>query len=122
MVTVKYEEYTNDFWRKEKKKEFGSIQEFIDWFFGLCDGKYKERISIPNPDRKDIWGDGPSCMEVNCMWTRNRSYWIHEIIEGGRIVFSDGTYTDRQKHWNEEIKQHCRDMMQRKNKPVFNFG
>ena len=54
MVTVKYEEYTNDFWRKEKEMTFGGMQQFIDWFFGLCDGRYKDKISIPNPDRKDI--------------------------------------------------------------------
>lgn len=123
MITVKYEEYTNDFFRQNRVRNFSSLSEFENWFFGLCDsGKYEDRISVPNPDRTDIWRDGPSRMEVNCMWTQSKCYWVHQIERNGTIIFSDGKHTDRQKHWNEETKELCRAMLERKAHPRFNFG
>lgn len=122
MVFVEYEEYTNDFCRNYMGKRFYSLSEFEDWFFALCDGKYEDKISIPDPDRKDIWGNGPSRMEVNCRRTQNKCFWVHQIENCGKIVFSDGKHTSGQKHWNEEIQNLCRHMLERKNTPRFNFG
>lgn len=122
MITVKYEEYTNDLIRRNMEKSFPSLRSFEDWFFDLCDGKYEDKISIPNPDRTDIWGDGPGRMEVNDMWTRDKCYWVHMISREGKIIFSDGKHTNYQKHWNDEMKEFCRGMLQRKNSPAFNFG
>ena len=123
MITVKYEEYTNDFIRQNKTKTFYSLSEFENWFFGLCDsGKFDDKIFVPIPERTDIWGDGPSRMEVNCVRTQNKCYWVHQIERNGAIIFSDGKFTDRQRHWNDETKELCRAMNQRKKKPVFNFA
>ena len=122
MITVSYEEYTNDIFRRPFTKTFGSLRSFEDWFFGLCDRDYDRYISLPNPDRTDIWKDGPSRMEVNCMWTQSKCYWVHMISREGKIIFSDGKHTSGQKHWNEETKQLCRDMLERKVHPRFNFG
>jgi len=105
MITVRYEEYTNDFIRRHLDKCFTSLRCFEDWFFELCDGKYEDKISIPNPDRTDIWGNGPSRMEVNDMWTRDKCYLVHMISRDGVIIFSDGKHTNQQK-----------------NAPTFNFG
>ncbi len=120
MITIKYEEYHNDYYRSNKSKSFYNLSEFKNWFFGCCKGKYEDRISIPNPD-SNIWSDGPSCLEVNCVWEEGFTYWVHEISKDGGIIYSDGNYTNRQKHWNEETKQMCRDMLERKKKPIFNF-
>lgn len=122
MIHVKYEEYTNDYCRRYMDKRFYSLGEFEDWFFSMCDGKYEDKIFIPNPDRKDIWGDGPSRMEVNCMWTKNKCFWVHQIEDGVKIVFSDGKHTNGQRHWNEELQNLCRHMLERQKKPRFSFG
>lgn len=121
MITVFYEKYYNDNHRNFKEESFCSYDQFIDWFFGLCDGKYSEDISIPNPDR---WAymEGPRGFNCNCVWTKGFTYWIHMIKDGERIVMSDGLNTNGIKHWNNYIKQMCRDMIKRKEKPTFNFG
>ena len=122
MIRIKYELYTNDYWRNPQTKTFYSLSEFCDWIFECCDGNYKEKIFIPNPDRTDIWYDGPSRIEINRMWTQNNQVWIHQIESDAGIIFSDGKHTDGIKHWNETAKQMCRDLLVRRNKPSFNFA
>lgn len=121
MIQVFYDEYTNDFWKPQKERAFHTLADFKDWFFDLCKGKYEDKISVPNPDRTDIWKDGPSAMEVNCVWEDNKTYRVHMLERDGAIIFSDGRHTNGQKHWNEETKQMCRDMIQRRKTPTFNF-
>lgn len=121
MYWVYFEEYTNDYCRKERGKSFYSLKDFQDWFFAKCKGKYEDKISIPNPDSW-IWKDGPSAMDVNCMREENKHYWVHMIKNDETIIFSDGHNTNRIKHWNEDTKQLCRKMLERKQKPQFNFG
>lgn len=122
MIRVFYDEYTNDFWKPQQEKALCTLAEFKDWFFGLCKGKYEDKISIPMPDRTDIWKDGPSAIECNCMWEESKTYRVHMIMRDGAIIFSDGRHTNGQKHWNEETKQMCRDMIQRRKAPTFNFA
>lgn len=124
-MLVRYEEYTNDYIRSNKTIMFDSISQFKDWIFNLCDGNYKKNIFIPIPERTDIWRDGPSRIEVNCMWTQNKCYWVHQIESGTwerKIYFSDGKFTDGTRHWNEDMKQLCRDLIERRDHPKFNFG
>lgn len=125
MIIAKYEEYTNDYFRKHKTKHFPDLTDFENWFFDLCDGDYKKKISIPKPpdiDKHNIWKDGPSCLDVNCMWTQNKHYWIHQLERDGKIIFSDGKHTNNIKYWNDETKQMCRNMIERRNNPHFDFG
>lgn len=123
MITVDYELYTNDYCRKVQKETFRDLNEFADWVFENCDGEYKEKISIPDPDGKIFRPDElPYAIEVNRMWTRNNHLWIHQIKDSGVIIFSDGKHTNRTKHWNETVKSLCRTMLARRNNPVFNFG
>lgn len=121
MITIKYEEYTNDYIRKYKDHTVPFLQSFEDWFFNLCDGDYSKKISIPDP-KHSVCKDGPYRMEVNCVWTQNKCYWVHQIMRDGKIIFSDGKFTSGQKYWNEDMKQLCSEMLKRKAKPVFNFG
>ena len=121
MVQVYYDEYTNDYCKRDKDRRFYDLSDFKDWFFGLCKGDYERYISIPNPD-SNVWKEGPSCMEVNCMWTDDKIYRIHMIKKDGAIIYSDGRHTNRIKHWNEIVKNMCRDMLARKKNPQFNFG
>ena len=121
MVTVYYEEYTNDYLRRDKQKTFMSLSGFEDWFFGLCKRSYKDYISIPDPDTTIFRPDEmPYSLDVNAMWTDNCHYWVHMIRNNG-IVFSDGRYTDGQKHWNDTTKDMCRRMLARRNNPQFDF-
>ena len=122
MIKVKYDEYVNDYCIHDKERSFYSWTEFEDWFFGLCKGKYADKISLPNPDKTHIWEDGPSAMEVNCCWEEGKTYRVHLISTDMGIVFSDGRLTDRQRHWNDEMKEKLRKMIQRKTSPVFNFA
>lgn len=119
MLYVRYEEYTNDFTRRYCDKSFASFDAFADWLFGLCDGLYEERISIPDPTRCRT---GPYRIEVNCYRAQNKCYWVHQIERDGKIIFSDGKFTSGQKHWNEEVQKLCANMIRRRNQPVFNFG
>lgn len=119
MIRIKYEEYTNDFTRRFLEKQFAFMEEFENWFFNLCDGEYSRNISIPDPKR---CAGVPYRMEVNCVRTQNKCYWVHQIEWDNKIVFSDGRYTSGQKHWNEWIKQLCERMIARKDNPKFNFG
>ena len=93
MIRVYYDEYTNDFWKKERERSFYSLAEFQDWFFGLCKGRYEDKISIPKPD-SSIWKDGPSAIECNCMWNDNCTYRVHLIKRDSSIIFSDGRQTN----------------------------
>ncbi len=121
-IRIKYEEYRNDYNRKDCERSFYTLSEFEDWFFGLCKGTYKKDASIPDPDNKHgIWADGPSCMEMNCRWTEDKVYWIHQINTDNGIIYSDGHHTNRMKHWNDDAKEMCRRMLQRKKNPQFNF-
>ena len=123
MITVDYELYTNDYRRRFKKETFYNIQEFVDWIFKNCDGKYEDKISIPNPDTTIFKEDEmPYSIDVNRMWTRNDHLWVHQIRVDSTIVFSDGKHTNGLKHWNENMKQMCRDMLKRRSNPQFNFG
>ncbi len=117
MITVRYEEYTNDYIRRNTTKTFSSLGEFENWFFSLCNGSYEQDISIPDPRRSDI----PSGMEVRCYQTEGKCYWVHMISRDAGIIYSDGHHTDGQRHWNDETKSLCVEMIQRKKKPTFNF-
>ena len=123
MIVVDYELYTNDFCRSVKRETFRSLNDFENWIFENCDGDYKEKISIPDPDSKIFKPDElPYSIDVNRMWTRNNHVWVHQIKKDGLIIFSDGKHTSGIKHWNDEVKQLCRDMLVRKKNPQFAFG
>lgn len=47
MISVYYDEYTNDFWKKEKERSFYNLAEFQDWFFGLCKSAIREGLLFP---------------------------------------------------------------------------
>ena len=123
MIKVYYEEYTNDYCRRDKTETFYGYDAFKDWFFNKCRGSYKDKISIPNPDSTIFKKDElPYSMEVNCMWEENKCYWIHKIEKDGKIVFSDGRHTNRIKYWNDDVRQMCREMLAREKNPQFDFG
>jgi len=121
MITVYYEEYVNDYNRRKKTRDFLTLGGFEDWFFGLCKGDYKRDISVPNPESKIFKpAELPYSLDVNAMRTDGCHYWIHMIRNKG-IVFSDGKYTNRQKHWNDDTKDMCRRMLERRSNPKFDF-
>lgn len=119
MIKIFYEEYTNDYTKRFKDRTFYNLKEFENWFFSLCKDDYKH-LSIPEPG-KHWTKDGPGSMECNCIWTENKIYKVHIIEKDGGIIFSDGRLTNGQRHWNEEAQQLCRDMLERKKNPKFNF-
>lgn len=122
MITVYYEEYKNDYNRKNETKNFFSLSGFEDWFFRLCKGDYKRDISIPDPD--STWfkpTELPYRLEVNANRTDGCTYWVHMIRNSNGIIFSDGRHTNRQKHWNDDAKNMCRRMLERRNNPKFDF-
>ena len=47
--------------------------------------------------------------------------WIHQISNEKGILFSDGTYTAGQKHWNESVKAWLARCIERKKNPTFTF-
>lgn len=123
MILIDYEEYTNDYCRNFKQKQMMDLGEFADWIFGLCKGKYGDDIHIPDPDSKLLPEYMlPYMVEVQCKRTDGCEYWVHQIKQNGKIIFSDGKHTNGIKHWNDLMKQTCRDMLQRRDNPQFDFG
>ena len=124
MITVDYEIYINDYTRSYKKETFYNLGAFVDWVFQNCDDDYKSHIFVPDPEdkRAEVMNRLPYRIQVSRCRTRGNSLWVHQIRRDNTIIFSDGKHTNNITHWNEEVKQMCRDMLTRIKNPVFNFG
>lgn len=116
MFKIKYEEYHNDYDRKNHEKKFLYLSDLEEWIFGQMQRDYtKDRMVLYFPG-KDIGGRvefQPVC--------GGATFWIHLIEDNDGILFSDGTYTAGQKFTHGDIQEwfdHCRE---RQEHPKFRF-
>lgn len=116
MFTVHYEEYWNDFMRKEHEKRFSSLDDIESWMFGMMRRDYKnDSLAMYFPK-----GDKPS--EIHLHPERGGpNYWIHLITSADGIVFSDGRQTAGQKFASKRVQEWLAHCMERRDKPAFNF-
>lgn len=122
MLTVKYKKYYNDFLNKQEIKRFFSLKELEDWLFDMVPGSYDSfRIFFINPDDKWV---KMSDLDNSCISSSDGRYhyWVEQIEEDGKIIYSCGTFTNGQKYWNDKIKDWLRHCDKRRRNPQFNFG
>ena len=125
MLTVKYERYWNDFFRKNEERSFCHLAELEEWMFGQMKQNYSGdtyTMSFPTPEKaKRIGETGPWNIEFKPE-RGGETIWIHQIKSERGIVFSDGKYTSGQKHWSAEVKDWLRRCEERRKAPKFDFA
>lgn len=123
MYKIKYEEYYFDSRRYNRTESFYSLDQFEDWIFSQMQRKYDGNMFFPTPESLErIHADGPGRIEFRPR-PDGPNIWIH-LVQGsdGRIIFSDGTFTDNKQFWNREMKEFLRSCDKRKKNPVFRFA
>ena len=124
MIKVRYERYYNDNYTYHESKNFNSMEELADFFFGLVQGEYNGKLTFVDPE-SPIHND-PVDPKLNSSCIRALGekyiYYIHQIEKDGAIIYSCGTFTNGICHWNEEAKQWLRDCRERVERPQFNFA
>lgn len=123
MIKVYYEEYYNDFRRKDMERTFSSLKEVEDWVFEQMRQDYTKPFVMyfPTPEQnKRFHWDGASRIEF-APSKEGPEYWIHEMKSDTGIIFTDGKYTAGQKHWSKEVQDWLRHCDARQHAPKFQF-
>ena len=123
MIKVFFEEYYNDFFRKNHVKTFSDLQELEAWIFGQMRRDTREDFAMffPTPEILDrIGSDGPGRIEFKPQHG-GPDFWIHKIENYDGIIFSDGIYTSRKRHWSNDMKEWLRHCDKRKRSPQYSF-
>lgn len=125
MIKIKFERYWNDYHRKNETKDFSSLSELEEWIFGQMQRDYSKNdyaMSFPTPEKAArIVSKGPWAIEFTPK-RGEESIWIKQIENYSGIIFSDGTFTSGQKHWNKDIQEWLTHCDSRKRNPQFNFA
>lgn len=121
MLRVKYERYWNDLHRRDEVKSFEDLNELAEWMFGQIQQDYNEAMFFPTPEKAGRIGEsGPWAIELRPVWGEEQ-VWIHQIENGCGIIFSDGKFTSRQKHWSKAVQEWLVQCEERRRRPKFNF-
>lgn len=125
MVTVYYEKYWNDYCRKQEVKSFQSLEDVADWIFNSMQRDYTGdsfAISFPTPEKAErIHDDAPWSIEFTPE-LGGPHFWVHKMMEAGKIIFTDGRMTANQKHWSQVVRDWCRSCEERRKAPKFDFA
>lgn len=124
MLRVRYERYWNDYRRKDEVKTFADLDELADWMFNQMQQDYTNQstMSFPTPKKVASIGEtGPWTIEFRPVWGEE-IIWIHQIESNDGIIFSDGRFTSRQKHWSKSVQDWLIRCEQRRRQPKFNFA
>lgn len=95
-----------------------------DWMFNQMQQDYMNQsaMSFPTPKKVASIGEtGPWTIEFRPVWGEE-SIWIHQIESNDGIIFSDGRFTSRQKHWSKSVQDWLIRCEQRRRQPKFNFA
>ena len=123
MIRVFYEEYYNDFIRKNREKAFANLTELEEWIFGQMEQDYTKPFVMffPAPEiMKRIHADGPGRIEFTPKHSGSH-IWIHQIKNCNGIIFSDGSFTAERKHWSKEMQEWLKHCDERQHSPEFEF-
>lgn len=115
MISIRYEEYYNDFKRKNYEKRFKDLEELEEWIFGQMRQDYSKELYIMYFPRKEASSIDfiPFC--------GGPSIFIHQIENEEGILLSDGEFTSGQKHMSHKIKEWCEHCEERRKAPKFKF-
>lgn len=121
MIKVYYEEYYNDFIRRNKEKVFADLTELEEWMFGQMQQNYEKAMAFLTPAKCErICAKGPWEIEFTPTYG-GPHIWIHQITIPNGIIFSDGKRTNGQRHWSKEVQEwliHCEE---KRSAPKFTF-
>lgn len=121
MLKVKYERYWNDSHRRSEVKSFADLDELADWMFDQMQQNYIKAMSFPTPEKvARIGRTEPWSIELRPVWGEE-NIWIHQIEGYEGIIFSDGKFTDGQKHWSKDVQKWLVRCEERQHRPKFNF-
>lgn len=124
MLRVRYERYWNDYHRKDEVKTFADLDELADWMFNQMQQDYTNQsaMSFPTPKEVASIGEaGPWTIEFRPVWGEE-IIWVRLIESNDGIIFSDGRFTARQKHWSKAVQDWLIRCEQRRCQPKFNFA
>lgn len=123
MVKIKYEEYYNDYFRRNHEKTFSNLTDLENWMFDQMQQDYSKShgMYFPTPEKSARFhSEGPSRIEFTPK-LGGPTFWIRQIENYGGIIFSDGTFTSRKKHWSKEIQEWLKHCDMRQHSPKFSF-
>lgn len=127
MIRVYFEEYHNDYFRKNHVQAFYGLRDLENWIFDQMRQNYSDKdngrhvMSFPTPEAaKRIVSEAPWSIEFKPDYD-GPTYWIHKIEHNGGILFSDGSMTAKRKHWSKEVQEWCSHCHKRQYNPQFNF-
>lgn len=123
MIKVKYEEYYNDYFRRNHEKSFSDLTDLENWIFNQMQQDYTKPFTMyfHTPEKNArIHGEGASRIEFTPRWG-GCTFWIHQMENYDGIIFSDGTFTSGQKHWSQEVQEWLAHCDKRQHSPKFAF-
>lgn len=128
MIKVKYEMYWNDLNKKHEVKSFYSLKDVENWMFDMMKRDYvNDDWAMRFPTQESVkrvqrlGGSGLWGIEFRPE-IGGVTYWIHQMETNDGIIFTDGKYTSRQKHWNKEVREWIDHCEERRIKPKFIFA
>ena len=121
MLKVKYERYWNDSYRRNEVLSCSDLDRLADWMFDKIQQDYSKAMFFPTPEKVAQIGEkGPWKIELRPRWGEEQ-IWIHQIENECGIIFSDGKFTSRQKHWSKAVQEWLVQCEERRLRPKFNF-
>ena len=121
MLKVKYERYWNDSYRRNEVLSCPDLDQLADWMFDKIQQDYSKAMFFPTPEKVAQIGEkGPWKIELRPRWGEEQ-IWIHQIENECGIIFSDGKFTSRQKHWSKAVQEWLVQCEERRLRPKFNF-
>ena len=119
MINIKYQIFCTDH-GKHLEKNFQDLTELENWIFNQMRRSYSN-MYFPIGNRKCP----DQLLRMDCIVflpvEYEGQYLIHEIENERGIIFSDGLYTNEQKHVSSEIKPWLMHCEERRQNPTFNF-
>ena len=119
MLTAKYEKYWCAFKRQIETRSFLDLEHLENWIFEQI-SDYSQ-LHFPTPEAAArIRENGPWAIEFRSA-KGEETVWIHQISSERGIIFTDGTFTNRQKHWSQNVQDWLRRCEKRRKNPCFDF-
>lgn len=125
MIRISYELYGNDYTRRENlQKSFSSLEELHKW---IVDNAYITSSALGKiyyPSENGFERISFYTQTMNCFHGyRWCDCWIHKIESERGIEFTDGQYTQGQKHKSQQIKELFSKWYKEDNQPKqYNFA
>lgn len=121
MIKITYEYYCMDYDRQHKlTKTFSDLKDLEDWIFETAIGDVSDCfvLNFPSEENCDPYRIS---IKLGYKFGHSHHYWIHQIENEKGIIFSDGTYTSKQKHWSKEVIEWCKHCEDKRHNLHYNF-